>query len=374
MRYAALALCAAVLLALSGCTQSIYNNYRDIENLEVVQAAGLDAGEEGGVTLSVATGSDASEREPLRLSAGAESLDGAMRELEQLAGRGSLFFSGTGAIVLGEGAAEDAPRWLDAVARSKELRLDTELFVLRGDKASELLTGENAPEDVFAALNALSSRSREYGPAPVPTCVDVTRSLIASGAALAAAIELEEGADGAVTPVPAGFAVLTESGLAGFLTGDAALGAGLFLGGPGISVTELEGGVTAELAGADVSFEPVWGEDGAVTGLEFSVEVRAGVIEAPAGGSFSDEESWASLESELAARVRGWVEAALSASTAEGADFLGLGRSVEVRYPVKYSAMPLSWEDGFAGLDISVSCRAEILNMREYADSPFRAA
>ena len=38
MRRAAIALAASALLALSGCTLSIYNSYRDIESLEVVQA------------------------------------------------------------------------------------------------------------------------------------------------------------------------------------------------------------------------------------------------------------------------------------------------------------------------------------------------
>ena len=61
MRRAAVALAASALLALSGCTLSIYNSYRDIESLEVVQALGLDAAGDGGVLLSVATGADASK-------------------------------------------------------------------------------------------------------------------------------------------------------------------------------------------------------------------------------------------------------------------------------------------------------------------------
>ena len=193
MRQAAIALLAAALLGLSGCAQSIYNSYRDIESLEVVQALGLDSAADGGVVLSVATGSDASGKEPVRLRQESVSLDGAMRDMEQLAGRGTLFFSGTGAIVLGTAAADEAPRWLDAVARSKELRLDTELFVLKSGEASELLTGEEAPEEVFASLSALADRVRSDGPSPVPTCADVSRALIASGAALAASCRHRQG-------------------------------------------------------------------------------------------------------------------------------------------------------------------------------------
>ena len=370
MRRAAIALAASALLALSGCTLSIYNSYRDIESLEVVQALGLDTAGDGGVLLSVATGADASGREPVRLTQEAESLDGAMRGMEQLTGRGRLFFSGTGAIVLGAPAAAESARWLDAIARSKELRLDTELYVLRSGEAAGLLTSDDAPEDVFASLNALGERVRSDGPAPVPTCSDVSRSLISSGAALAAAIDVAEGADGRLTPVPAGFAILTAGGLAGWLDEDAAIGAGFFMGGPGISVVELESGVTAELAGAELSVSPVW-NGGSLSGLDVSLEVGGSVIEAPADSDFSSAGSWETIEDELSGLARGWVESALDKSRELGADFLGLGREIESAEPVRFAGMPLSWEEAFPDLEIDVSCTTKILNMREYASSPY---
>ncbi len=371
MRRVAIALLAALLLTLSGCTQSIYKSYRDIESLEIVQALGLDLDPGGGVTVSVATGSDASGREPVRLACSGTSFDGAMRGLELLAGRGTLFFSGTGAIVLGASAAGEAERWLDSITRSTDLRLDTEFFVLKSGTAGELLTGDGSPEDVFADLNALSERMRSDGPAPVPTCADVARALIASNAALAAAINVTEGADGSLTPTPAGFAILTPDGLAGWLDEDAALGAGLFIGGPGSTVVELQGGVTAGLAGAKVSMEPVWDEDGAVAAINVSVEVSGSVIEAPAGSKLGSEDSWASLERELSELVCSWTVEALDASVSLGADFLGLGRYIESTQPVRFSNMPVLWEEALSTLEIRVSCSARILNMREYADSPY---
>ncbi len=371
MRQAAIALLAAALLGLSGCAQSIYNSYRDIESLEVVQALGLDSAADGGVVLSVATGSDASGKEPVRLRQESVSLDGAMRDMEQLAGRGTLFFSGTGAIVLGTAAADEAPRWLDAVARSKELRLDTELFVLKSGEASELLTGEEAPEEVFASLSALADRVRSDGPSPVPTCADVSRALIASGAALAAAVDTVRGTDDKLVPVPAGFAVLTPDGVAGWLEGDEALGAGLFIGGLGVNIVELSGGITVELAGTEVGIEPVWDGYGALTGIDVTVEVKGSVIEAPPGSDLDSEDSWEALGSELAELARGWVESVLGPSLELNADFLGLGRNIESAHPLKFASMPTEWEEAFPELEIRVSGSGRILNMREYADSPF---
>lgn len=373
MRHAKLAMIplALALLSLSGCTLTVYNNYRDIESLEVVQVVGIDSAEDGSVVLSVATGSDASGREPLRLTQEADSLDGAMRAMEQLAGSGSLFFSGTGAIVLGEEAAHDVDHWLDAVARSKELRLDVELYVLRHGEAKDLLTGDDAPEDVFADLAALASRVREDGPAPVPTCTDISRTLLSSGAALATAIGVEPGPDDKLTPVPEGFAVLTESGFAGWLSDDEALGAGLFCGGPGISVVELNGSITAELAGGGVEIAARWADGGELEGIDIDVSVKGSVIEAPAGSDLSSRDSWDKLQRELAEEVYGWVDAALEKSRVLRADFLGLGRSIETKCPVKFASMSTPWQEAFPDIVPDISVSAQILNMREYSASPF---
>ena len=182
MRKPAAALAALIFLSLAGCAGGVGHNYRDTESLEVVQALGIDL-DGGSVTLSAATGADASGREPLRIKASGESMEAAMRALADEAGAGSLFFSGTGAVVLGEAAAAETARWLDGVARSRELRLDTELYVLRGAEAAELVAGSNGPEDVFAALDALAGRMERSGTGRTPTCADVSRSLAESGAA-----------------------------------------------------------------------------------------------------------------------------------------------------------------------------------------------
>lgn len=373
MRHAKLvpAVMAMGMLFLSGCTLSVYNSYRDIENLDVVQVIGLDAVDGGGVRFSVATGPDSSGREPVRLTQDSPSLDGAMRSMEQLSGPGSLFYSGTGAIVMGEKAADDAERWLDAVARSKELRLDTELYVLKHGQAEELIAGDDAPEDVFADLSSLAKLVREDGPSPVPTCADVSRALLSSGSSLATAIELTEGADGKLTPVTSGYAILTGSGLAGWLSEEEALGAGLFMGGPGISVVELEDGITAELAGADVALDARWGKDGGIEGIDVSAEVKGSVIEAPAGSSLGSEEAWAELEQELAGCVYGWVSGVLEKSQTLNADFLNLEHRIESAHPLKYANMPVQWSEAFRDIDISVSVQAKIVNMREYSVSPY---
>lgn len=374
MRAISVVLAALLMLPLAGCTQSIYNNRRDIESLNVVQVLGIDEGENGGVIVSAATGSDASGRDPLRLKCEGESLEEAMRELENLAGQGSLFFSGTGAIVLGEDAARSAPRWLDAIARSKDLRIDTELFVARGGTAAEFLTGEAAPRDVYAALSALSQRAEKYGPGCAESCAEISRELTESGAAAALAFETAEGTDEDLTCVPAGFYVLTDADRVLSLEGKAAMGAGLILYGAGMSLIDLDGGVIAELAGVSTELQPSWSESGELDSLNIALEVRGNIVEAPAGSSFDSEGAWDAFAQSLANEVGAWVSAAVDSSCASGLDFLGLGRKLEVRWPKNFAALPGGWDDTFSDIDISVSSTGKLLNVREFITSPYEEA
>ena len=63
MRRAAALLLAGALLAGSGCTGGVGGTYRNIEELQIVEALGFDI-DNGRVLASAATGRDASGREP----------------------------------------------------------------------------------------------------------------------------------------------------------------------------------------------------------------------------------------------------------------------------------------------------------------------
>ena len=194
-RISAVLLLCATFLPLSGCTLSVYNNYRELERLQVIETVGLDAGEDGGVVLSVSSGRDASGREPLRASAEAPTVTEAMRRLQDLSRSDELFFSGTGCILIGEAAAAQTARWLELVARSDSLRLDTPLFIVRGGEAAELVTQAGGEDgDITQIMRALISFAEKSGPARICTCADAARSLTENGAALAGAVRPAEDA------------------------------------------------------------------------------------------------------------------------------------------------------------------------------------
>ena len=373
-RALAVMLSLLVFLPVSGCTLSVYNNYRELERLQVIETVGFDAAEDGGVTLSISAGRDASGREPVRASASAQSVTEAMQELQDRSRSDELFFSGTGCILVGEEAAAETSRWLELIARSDTLRLDTPLFIVRSGEASELVTEAGGEEsDITQIMQALMHYAEKSGPARIFTCADAARSLVENGAALTGAVREGEDAskEGSLTAELDGYAILGGEGrLMGYIDGEDALGVGLYCGEPGRAALTLSGGITAELAGGSVELVPTWDESGSITALEARVSVDAIVMEAEPGLDLGSDGAREAIETELAERADGWIYNILSKSVSLGLDFLGLGRRLERGDPERWHAMSSPWSSMLPELEISVTAGAELLNIREFAGAP----
>ena len=326
-----LMLCA--FLPLSGCTLSVYNNYRELERLQVIETVGFDAAQDGGVVLSISAGRDASGREPVRASAEAQSVTEAMQQLQGLSRSDELFFSGTGCILLGEEAAAETARWLELVARSDSLRLDTPLFIVRSGEAAELVTEAGGEEgDITQIMQALISFAEKSGPARIYTCAEAARSLVENGAALVGAVREGEDAskEGGLTAELDGYAILGGGGrLMSYVDGEDALGIGLYCGEPGRAALTLDCGATAELAGGKVGLRPILDPDGRLAGLVAEVSVEALVMETTTQLDLSSDSAREELESELAQRAGTWVYNILNKNISLGLDFLGIGQRLE---------------------------------------------
>lgn len=367
-----LMLCA--FLPLSGCTLSVYNNYRELERLQVIETVGFDAAQDGGVVLSISAGRDASGREPVRASAEAQSVTEAMQQLQGLSRSDELFFSGTGCILLGEEAAAETARWLELVARSDSLRLDTSLFIVRSGEAAELVTEAGGEEgDITQIMQALISFAEKSGPARIYTCAEAARSLVENGAALVGAVREGEDAskEGGLTAELDGYAILGGGGrLMSYVDGEDALGIGLYCGEPGRAALTLDCGATAELAGGKVGLRPILDPDGRLAGLVAEVSVEALVMETTTQLDLSSDSAREELESELAQRAWTWVYNILNKSISLGLDFLGIGQRLEREQTELWRSLPEPWKELLPELELEVRTSAEILNIREFAGPP----
>ncbi|MEG1633879.1 MAG: Ger(x)C family spore germination C-terminal domain-containing protein [Oscillospiraceae bacterium] len=366
---------ALLLLLQSGCADgSIYSNYREIEQLRVIQTLGFDLEDNGDVSLSVSTGKPPEGELPLRVSVSAPSLSLAMESVQSYSDSSELYFPHTKYLMLGEAAASDALRFLDYVERSVPLRLDSPLFVVRGGEASEPLMEAGGEEgDITELLISLERDIRRRGSSYIFSCVEIAQSLAENGAALCCAVRSSEAeaATGSEFPVvlPAGFAVLRGGRLVDWIDEGAARGVCLLLEKPGSGAVSLPSGVTVELSGGNAELQPSWGADGSLESLNIALSLSAGILELKEPQDLGDEQSTAQPERELAALAEEWAGEVLAISKKNCADFLGLGRGLERHFTQKWFGIEDEWPQLLRKLPISVTAEAVILRSYDLSAS-----
>ncbi|MDO4990819.1 MAG: Ger(x)C family spore germination C-terminal domain-containing protein [Eubacteriales bacterium] len=364
-RLAALGLAALQLLLLTG-RGGVRTNYREVEQLLVVQTLGLD-GKEGGVTLTLAAKGD-SEQGVRRMKAPGSSVTAAMDRIRASIYEEELFCAHAERLVVGEKTAEagldGVLAWLE---RSPEMRLDLPLYVVRGDTAERaMLEVGDEQRGICDAMDTADRAARRRGDCGLTTAADILRDSARFGSALICALSLrpaaeqDEKAEGALTAAPSGYAVLRGGKLVRFLNAEQAIAAGLLKNEPGLSeitVCDRFGRpAVIELSGGSSRIRPVW-EGGALRGLQVEVQLRGSVAELSAGSSPPDtDELTARLEEKLASAV----SAALQASRELRADYLGLAAHVERADPVRFRALTQAFPDLLPELQLEVTVRARL--------------
>ena len=323
---------AAAALLLSGCQAPARN--RAVERLQLIQTLGYDA-EGSRVTVSASSGHRPGDEPPVLLSARGESISDAAGKLRGFSPREELFFAHVRFAVMGEDAArQGAAPLLDYFERGAQTTLSVPLLVVRNGTAREMVTSSADPEyEVTAQLAALRRDTQQRGTARFFTLREVAARLARSGAALCCAVKalpceenVPSAREGALSLVEAGYAVLKNGALAGFLDPDAALGADLIMNRAGEADYVLrvpDGTATVALRRCRTRLDVLRDADGAVT-LEVTTRAAAGVLDAR-GADPGSENTLELLGAALGRAMAAQEAAALAASGEMEADFMELG-------------------------------------------------
>lgn len=319
-----------LLVPLAGCAL-FPSRRRGVEQLLVVQALGVDA-RGGGVTLSAVSAADSARGEgPVRLSGAGASILGASDDILSRANEEELFCAHTGHILLGE---TSVPQELDSVlryiCRSREIRMDVPLWLVRGGSARDaLLNSGDERVGAVELLDALGSDAvRRNGEKP-PSAAQIVSRLEAGDCALIAALRAEpsaeQTADGSpLTLTAAGYGVVRDGRLLGFLEQEELIGLDFLRGAQGVhelSVTDRSGRrLTLQTAPGRTRSRLVREEDGEKEAVELEIVLSASLVEQEGEGAYSDELS-ALLEREVLRRAAGIVRRQKEL----GCDLLGFG-------------------------------------------------
>ena len=337
MRRALCALLAAALsLPLAGCRRGgeALPRGREIEDMELMQTLGVDAAAEGQMSVTASSGAgDGPDSGATVVSGQAATLSAAVLGLQ---GEGSsyLYFGHVGQLLVGEELARRG-LWpaLDYVLQDVEMRLDTALYLVRGDTAGAALEAAAQDGSASGRLEAMAEDTGLMAGSARRTVKDAITDLYAQGATFLPAVE------GSAGLPAAGYGVIKDGALTAWAGEDAAQGINLLLGAVEADVVELptDGGTAAlRVVGASSSVRPVLDGD-TLTGLSVTCRVEANAAEGAL--DLRDGEGVRALEEALARVEYERVWAALSLAREQDADYLGLLRRAALARPWHKAAL-----------------------------------
>ena len=412
-RFLSLLIIMCALPALSGCS-SIYSNYREIQQLMVVQTMGIDR-EKGGVQVSMAAAAEASGGGPRRMSAQGSTITAAIDRAYKLSYEEEIFFSHVNHLLVGEAAAEEGlDAFLDYVSQSPTMRIDIPLYIVRGSTANQaVMEVGDSSKGISEVMQTVHESFASPSNSRVFTVADTINSLLRYGSALVCAVECvpssesvspgkaeseqqssgqsvqggegqsaqqgeeqkpqaEEGQNGQdktqgenpLMAVPAGYAVIRDGKLCKFIEPEEAAAVGLLTGSlpiTDITVTDRNGkDASLELNQGSAEITPVWGGKGQLKGLNIQAQVSASVLETDNWQQGSSNEYINHLTAQLESAVSQRLSSLLRTSMKLEADFLGLAGQVERKSPENYRLMSQRFSELLPGLELQITVSGQL--------------
>ncbi|MFR4335466.1 MAG: spore germination protein [Lawsonibacter sp.] len=359
---AALAVAAALL---AGCGTTALPYAREMGDMALLRTMGVDAGEkEGDLRVTVSTGKRAAGLQgegqpPLILSAEGGSLSSACLAMQGLSDS-YVFYGYVDQLLLGEELAlEGVQTVLDYFAQDVELGLGTQLWLIRGDTAQGAVqAGEKTGVD--SRLSTLQTDS-EMGAAGVTRTVgETSASLLEWGSAYLPALRaVEQEREGETALLEAGYGVLRDGRLVGYLDGEGARGLELLTGRTAADILEIElpsGRTVVRLTGAAVQWSPEFqGND--LKRLHLTCRVTAALAE---GRRQLEEQEQEQLRRALEAREEERLRRVLDQLRSWGADCAGVGSQVGRADPARWEKLRDRWTRLFSTVPVEISVEVSL--------------
>ena len=404
-RFLSLLIIICSLPSLSGCG-SIYSNYREIQQLMVVQTMGIDR-EKGGVQVSMAAAAEASGGGPRRMSAQGSTITAAIDRAYKLSYEEEIFFSHVNHLLVGEAAAEEGlDAFLDYVSQSPTMRIDIPLYIVRGSTANQaVMEVGDSSKGISEVMQTVHESFASPSNSRVFTVADTINSLLRYGSALVCAVECvpssesispeksesaqqsdgqntQEGegqnaqqgeeqnaqdktqGENPLMAVPAGYAVIRDGKLCKFIEPEEAVAVGLLTGSlpiTAITVTDRNGkNASLELNQGSADIVPVWGGKGQLKGLNIQAQVSASVLETDNWQQGSSNEYINHLTAQLESAVSQRLSSLLRTSMKLKADFLGLAGQVERKSPENYRLLSQHFSELLPGLELQITVSGQL--------------
>lgn len=398
-----LLLIVAMVPAMSGCG-SIYSNYQELENLLVIQAMGIDK-TSAGVDITLASASNSARGEaPTILSGGGESISQALDRIKIRSNEQALFYSHIRSVVIGDETARSGIEdYLSYICRSPYVRVSLPIYIMKNSSARETMEAVGSgTTGISELLQAIENNLGSGGGERVVSAAEILRDDRRFGSALICALEFEDASSGGIkrsgsggedetggseeqpaqaesgreeerTAAVAGYAIIKDGRLCGFIDRDNAVGVGFIKNRVDISpivVRDLQGRpVTLEISNGGAEIEPLWADDGSLLGIDVTAKVQASITETSADEPVGTPQYNDYITSRLEAEISKRISAVLQQSRALEADFLGLAGIIEMAEPGKFASMPRSFIDCLPELELQITVSGTLSHTNDIKDA-----
>ena len=359
--------CMIPLLCLSlvtGCSGGIYTNYRELDELMIVQTMGFDSAKDG-FTVSATTGKGASESAKImRMSAQAESITLAEQIMQDYSAAEEIFYAHVNYIVLGaEAAKSDLTHCLDFIRRSPQMRPDTPLFAVTNGSAAELILGSGGEDyDATDTLRSLERNLERRGDCRVFSAKEVIAASDRNGSALICAVKTVDAgnslqdAEDELTALPDGYVIIKNHRSIGQISYSDALAVSLIQNkaGPARLTANADGeSLTVQLESCECALEPVM-KNGRLGAVKLDLKIEASLPES--GGNFDPEKANSVLAKEIKTRLQN----VLTMEKRSSCDFLQLGGILETSKPFEMAGMGRDFQNLLPNISFIVNVKAEV--------------
>lgn len=371
-------LCALLCLVLGGCSGKGYEDMREIESFEIIRTLGVDY-EDGMYTVTAASGS-ASGSDVTVLTARSVTVARAMQKMQNYSTKKYIFFGHTANYLVGEAAAKhDLSACLEYVERGFDMRLDTNLFIVRGGTAEAAIAGASEKgEGVTEHLLALEKDVQILSENRIVDCGEAAEELAADGCTVITAVSLWENEN---VPVGenkkgvqvVGSAVIKDGRLAGYADVDTARGITLLTDRFVSDAAELPDGngsyMAVELTDGRTEYSARFG-DGGIEKIIIRAKLRGSISEMESPVDIYNERVLTEVERVLAKRELERIVNVIELSRRLDADFLELERELEMKHPLRLPAALKSDGLPLAEHEIEVAVEVEVKRSYELGISP----
>lgn len=372
-----------ISLPLSGC-YGIYSNFREIEQLQVMETMGFDANETG-FLVSMASGVQSGESNSIvRLCGEGSTIHSAIEQAGSRSFSNALFCYQTGYLLIGEETAkENLAPILSYVCQSPVLRTDLPVFLLSDATAQDVIfSSGDSRHGITEIMQGVMDSARSQVGGRIFRVSDLVRGQERHGCALAFVLSFsdaqqlpDQDSDNkpAKTLSVSGLGIVNNNKLIRILPMEEALGLCFLLNQVGthsVTVTDPnQRPVVLEISEGSTTMLPQWREDGSLKGLHISVQAKASLSEFTDRGNWNREEYADAVTAALEETLVQQISQTLRLSSRLRTDFASLGNRLEQSAPLLYRHLEMPFDQLLPKLEFRVSVSSQLIHPNDLKES-----